>query len=122
MDLAERLLKGIKPSAQRHALSLLTARTLLQEARGDLEPASKGYQEAADGWQGYGFLLEEGEVRLGAGRTLLQMGRPEAFDVLREARAIFSRLEAALLVTETDRWLDRETVPAESAPSPLTLP
>jgi class 3 adenylate cyclase/tetratricopeptide (TPR) repeat protein len=122
MDLAERLLKGIEPSAQRHALSLLTARTLLQEARGDLEPASKGYQDAADGWQGYGFLLEEGEARLGAGRTVLQMGRPEAFDVLREARVIFSRLEAAPLVTETDRWLDREAVPAESAPSPLHLP
>ena len=107
LDLAEELLKGIEPYARRHALSVLTARAVLEEARGNLKLASRSYQEAAKGWHGYGFLLEEGEAQLGVGRTLLQLGRPEASDVLGEARAIFSRLEAAPLVGETDRWLDR---------------
>ncbi len=110
LDLAELLLKGIEPFAQRHALSMLTAQTILEEARGNLEAASRNYEETARAWQGYGLVLEEGEALLGAGRTLLQLGRPEASEFLRDARAIFARLEAKPLVEETDRWLNRAAI------------
>jgi class 3 adenylate cyclase/tetratricopeptide (TPR) repeat protein len=106
MDLADRLLQGVESSVRRHALSLLTARAILEEARDRLEPASQAFQEAVGGWRDFGFLLEEAQARLAAGRALFQLGRPEGFDMLREARAIFARLKAAPLITETDRWLD----------------
>jgi class 3 adenylate cyclase/tetratricopeptide (TPR) repeat protein len=110
MDLAERLLQGVEVSVRRHALSVLTARAILGEARSDVELASKAFQEAADGWRDFGFLLEEGEARLGGGRILVRLGRPEASDVLREARAIFTRLNAVPRVAETSQWLDRAAV------------
>jgi class 3 adenylate cyclase/tetratricopeptide (TPR) repeat protein len=106
IELAERLLEGVEVSGRRHTLSLLAAGAVLEEARDRLEPASTGFREAANGWRDFGFLLEEGEAGLGSGRTLVQLRRPEAFDVLERARAIFTRVGAAPLVAETDRWLD----------------
>jgi hypothetical protein len=105
MDLAEGLVQGVEASVQRHVLSLLTSRAILEEALENLEEASKAFQEAALGWQAFGFLLEEGQARLGGGRTLVQLRRPEGSDSLRAAKAIFLRLQAMPLVAETDRWL-----------------
>jgi ATP/maltotriose-dependent transcriptional regulator MalT len=105
-DLAERLLEGVEVSGRRHALSLLAAGAVLEEARDRLEPASTGFREAADGWRDFGLLLEEGAAALGTGRTLVQLRRPESSEALERARAIFTRLGAAPLVAETDRWLD----------------
>jgi hypothetical protein len=109
VDLAESLIQGliqgVEASVQRHVLSLLTSRAILEEARGNLERASTAFQEAAHGWSEFGFLLEEGQARLDSGRTLVQLRRPEGSDRLREARAIFIRLQATPLVAETDRWL-----------------
>ena len=105
VDLAERLLEGVEAPGRRHALSLLTAGAILEEARDRPERASTAFREALDGWRGFGFLLEEGEAGLGAGRTLVQLRRPDAADLLERARAIFTRLGAAPLVIKTDRWL-----------------
>jgi class 3 adenylate cyclase/tetratricopeptide (TPR) repeat protein len=109
MDLAEGLIQdliqGVEASVKRHVLSLLTSRAILEEALGNLERASKAFQEAALGWREFGFLLEEGQARLGSGRTLVQLRRPEGSDSLRAARAIFLRLQAMPLLAETDRWL-----------------
>jgi class 3 adenylate cyclase/tetratricopeptide (TPR) repeat protein len=107
LDLADRLLKGAQPSSPRDALSVSTGRTVLEEARGNLESALGGYRDVADGWHALGFLLEEGEARLGIGRTLVQLGRPGAADAINEARRIFAGLDATLRVVETERWLDR---------------
>jgi hypothetical protein len=106
MDLADRLLQGVEASARRHALSLLACRAILEESRDDLDRALETFRGAADGWQEFGFLLEEGEARLGAGRILVRLRRPGGSDMLREARAIFVRLGAAPRVADTDRWLD----------------
>jgi class 3 adenylate cyclase/tetratricopeptide (TPR) repeat protein len=106
IGLAERLLAGVEASGRRHALSLLAAGAILEEARDHPEPASTAFLEAVEGWRDFGFLLEEGEASLGAGRTLVQLRRPEAAEALKRARAIFTRLGAAPLVAETDRWLD----------------
>jgi class 3 adenylate cyclase/tetratricopeptide (TPR) repeat protein len=106
IDLADRLLQGVEASARRHALSLLACRAILEESRDDLDRALETFRGAADGWQEFGFLLEEGEARLGAGRILVRLRRPGGSDILREARAIFVRLGAAPRVADTDRWLD----------------
>jgi class 3 adenylate cyclase/tetratricopeptide (TPR) repeat protein len=106
IDLAERLLEGVDAPGRRHALSVLAAGAILEEARDRLEPASTAFREAMDGWRDFGFLLEEGEAGLGAGRILVQLRQPEAAEALKRARAIFTRLGAAPLVAETDRWLD----------------
>jgi exosortase/archaeosortase len=109
MDLAEGLIhgliQGVEASVQRHVLSLLTSRAILEEAQGNLERASKAFQEAALGWREFGFLLEEGQARLGSGRTLVQLRRSEGSESLRAARVIFLRLQAMPLLAETDRWL-----------------
>jgi class 3 adenylate cyclase/tetratricopeptide (TPR) repeat protein len=106
IGLAERLLQGIADSVRRHALSLLTAGAVLDEVRDNLEPALRAFRRAADEWREFGFLLEEGEALLGAGRTLVRLRRSEASGVLSQARVTFTRLGAAPLVEETDRWLD----------------
>ena len=106
IELAERLLEGVEVSGRRHALSLLAARAIVEEARDELESASTAFREAVDGWRDFGFLLEQGEASLGAGRALVQLRRHEASELLRSARVIFTRLQAAPLVAETDRWLN----------------
>lgn len=110
IDRAERLLQGLEVRARRHTLSVLAAQAVLQEALGQLEAASESYHQAADGWREFGFDLEEGYASLGAGRSLLQLGRSEGSEPLKQARTIFARLQAEPLVIETDRWLEQAIV------------
>lgn len=105
IGLAERLPQGIEAHVRRHGLSLLTAQAVLDESRDNLELASRTFRTAADGWRDFGLLLEEGEALLGAGRTLVELQRSEASDLLGKARAIFARLKAVPRVDEADRWL-----------------
>jgi tetratricopeptide (TPR) repeat protein len=70
-------------STARHRVSLLTARAVIAEARGDFERALGIYREASDLWRTHGFLLELGLTLTGAGRCLLQLGRrDEAIEAL----------------------------------------
>jgi class 3 adenylate cyclase/tetratricopeptide (TPR) repeat protein len=110
IERVERLLEGQQVRAQRLALSVLAARAVIQESRGQSDAASETYRKAAEGWRAFGFDLEQGQATLGAGRTLLQQGRVEGVAALRGAREIFTRLQAEPLVTETDRWLARASV------------
>lgn len=111
IDLAEQLLAGIEVHTRRHQLALLTAEAVLEEARGNHSQASNLFGDAAQGWHDFGHLLEEGHSQLGAGRCLLRMGKAEALDHLQRAQGIFRRLDARILLTETDGWLEKSAIP-----------
>jgi tetratricopeptide (TPR) repeat protein len=113
IDLAERLLDTLPVHAQRHQLSLLTARAVLEETRGDLEGALQHSIEAADGWRAFGHVLELGRTELAAGRCLVQLGRSGSAERLAEASAVFARLGAAPLLGEAEAWISR--VPADTS-------
>jgi class 3 adenylate cyclase/tetratricopeptide (TPR) repeat protein len=107
LDLAVKLLEDLPVHARRHKLSLLTAQAVLREAGGEIDQALRGYQEAAEGWGAFGYVLELGRTSLGAGRCLVRLGRPEAVDHLARALVAFTELRAAPLVAETDAWTAR---------------
>jgi hypothetical protein len=105
---AESLLATARPGPARHDLAALGARAVLRESAGDLEDAARLHAEAASGWRGYGNVVEEAMANLGAGRTLVQMGRlEEPLAPLRAARGTFSAMGAAPLLVEADEWLER---------------
>jgi tetratricopeptide (TPR) repeat protein len=95
--------RSIDPRARRLRLSMLTARGVVEEARGDLEPALADYAEAADGWATYGFGLEEARTRTGLARCLVALGREaEAVAELERARELLGPLGARPMLEEVD--------------------
>jgi class 3 adenylate cyclase/tetratricopeptide (TPR) repeat protein len=106
LALAERLTKNVPVHAVRHRLNVMTAHALLDEAKGELESASRTYTEVAERWEEYGSSLERGQTLLGAGRCLLRLGRPEASGYLERARSTFDGLEAGPLAAETTALLE----------------
>jgi tetratricopeptide (TPR) repeat protein len=105
-QLAERLVGGVEPLHPYAQHALVAANAALAEDRGDLETAANAYAEAADRWNGFGVVPESGFALLGRGRCLLGLDRPtEAGNVLRAARDIFERLDAAPMRSETDALL-----------------
>jgi class 3 adenylate cyclase/tetratricopeptide (TPR) repeat protein len=115
--LARRLVDGLDVRAPGLGHCLTTARALLAEAHGDLEPAAELHARAATNWMDYGSVPERGQALLGLGRCLARLQHPQAWDRLREARAIFVRLQARPLITESDSWLQRSLPPAASETS-----
>jgi tetratricopeptide (TPR) repeat protein len=96
--------------------SLLTARAVIAEAFGDPEEAANPYRDAAERWAEYGFVLERGHALLGAGRSLVTLGRrQEATGVLRQARDVFAALRASPLVAQTDALLNQPATGSLSA-------
>jgi class 3 adenylate cyclase/tetratricopeptide (TPR) repeat protein len=90
--------------------SAVTAHALVAEAGGHIGRARNLYQEAAQRWADYGFVLEEGQAHLGLARCLIALGdREAATEPLKNARAIFSRLRAIPLIEEADRHLGQAT-------------
>ncbi|MDP9342135.1 MAG: AAA family ATPase [Actinomycetota bacterium] len=109
-ELAASLLPGIEASFARQRHSVLTATALCTEAADDPVSALALFDRAAEGWAEYGFVLENGQALLGAGRCLLPLGRPaEARVRLEAARAVFARLGARPLLEEIDDLLARLT-------------
>jgi tetratricopeptide (TPR) repeat protein len=103
-------------STARHRVSLLTARAVVAEARGDLEGALDGYREAAELWGTHGFRLELGLTLTGAGRCLLQLGRrEEAIQALAGSREVLTPLRAAPALSEIDELLGDESEQLGSA-------
>ncbi|MGH2679141.1 MAG: hypothetical protein ACRDG8_01435, partial [Actinomycetota bacterium] len=109
-DTLRRLLEGYTPHLTRHRISGTEATAALAELKGDLEDAVRRYDEAAEGWAAFPHVLHHGLSLLGAGRCLLELGRPdEGSDRLRSAREVFDGLGAAPLVAETDDLLGTAT-------------
>jgi class 3 adenylate cyclase/tetratricopeptide (TPR) repeat protein len=102
---AEILISRASATTTRHRLSLLTAQAMLGEARGAIREAMRMNQEAAAGWSEYGHLFEHGRALAALGRCTLELGDPHAERALTAAAAIFSRLQAKPLLSETQRLL-----------------
>jgi class 3 adenylate cyclase/tetratricopeptide (TPR) repeat protein len=108
VDAAER--DGRTPSA---ICSVVTARAIVAEARGDLESAADLYGDAAERWREFGSVLALGLVLLGLGRSRVRLGRfGEAAPPLAEARDLHARLGARPLTTEADTLLAEATAAA----------
>jgi class 3 adenylate cyclase/tetratricopeptide (TPR) repeat protein len=108
LDEADGFMAGMVVSAARDQHSLLTGQAILAETNGDMEQARNLYQQTAQRWADYGFVLEEGQAYLGLGRCFIALGdRKAATEPLQKARAIFSRLGAVPLLNETDGYLQQ---------------
>lgn len=105
LDRATALVGDAQPTILRNRLSVLAARAVLAEARGEHNDAATRYAKAADGWEAYGHVLEHGQALLGLGRCRLSLGEPDTEQTLAGARRLFARLRAAPLLAETDRLL-----------------
>jgi tetratricopeptide (TPR) repeat protein len=108
IGLGERLIEAVPKGTVRAAHAVVTAEAVLAEFHGDLERAAEQYADAAERWEEFGFLLERAQALLGAGRSLLSLGRGrEAAAKLEEAREIFARLQARPLVTQADAYVEQ---------------
>ena len=107
IELCERTMGAMPPISPLSHHALTAARAVIAEARGDHESAAVQYSETAERWQAFGAVFERGHALLGEGRCLLALGRTGAESPLREARAVFARLDARSLVAETDALLGR---------------
>jgi tetratricopeptide (TPR) repeat protein len=105
--------RSIDLRARRLRLSMLTARGIVAEARGDVDAAIADYGEAADGWATYGFGLEEARTRTGLARCLVALGRhAEAAPELERARELLEPLGARPVLDEVDGVAARVTTSA----------
>jgi class 3 adenylate cyclase/tetratricopeptide (TPR) repeat protein len=108
LALAERLALSLELRYPYADHALVAANAAITEARGDLQVAAASYADAADHWQGFGVLPEQGFALLGQGRCLFGLDRStEATPSLGQARTIFERLHAAPALAETDALLQQ---------------
>jgi tetratricopeptide (TPR) repeat protein len=106
LELLEELRRQDDFPIRRTQLSQRASAGLLAEARGRAEDAVGSYLEASEGWSAFGNPFETALAELGAGRCLLELGRPEeASGHLHTARATFVRLGAVGPTSEADELL-----------------
>lgn len=86
-----------------HALSAVAA--ALAEARDEIETAVVAYGDAAERWEAFAVVPEQGFALLGQGRCLLERSRSEAVEVLQRARDIFTRCGMHPALEEADALL-----------------
>jgi hypothetical protein len=109
-DTLRTLVSDYTPSMTRDRNSLLGAQAVLAELEGDLEAAAERYADVAERWAVFPHVLQRGVSEMGAGRCLVEIGRPnEAVGLLRSARGVFEQLHAAPLVADADALLERAT-------------
>ena len=78
---------------ERHALSYLTARAVIAEARGDVGGAAGMFAEAAERWERYGFTLETGLTLLDLARCRFALERDaEATTTFERGREVLAQL------------------------------
>ena len=106
-SLARDLVADAQPSATRYQLAATTAKAVLAEATGEVEPAASLYAEAVEGWQAYGQVFEHALALLGRGRCLARLGRPGAAATLRAAHDRLSGLGARPFSAEASTLLLR---------------
>jgi class 3 adenylate cyclase/tetratricopeptide (TPR) repeat protein len=109
--LAAELAAGVEPRTPLAEHALAAAHAALTEATGEHARAALLYAEAADSWRRFGNVPERAYALLGEGRCRLVDGT-DAPPILREARAIFVRLEARPSVEQTDALLRRTAAAA----------
>jgi len=86
------------------------ARAALAEVDGNLEEAVTAYRQVAETWEGGGYVFEQANALLGAGRCLASLGRAaEASEDLAKAREVFASLGAEPLLRECDDLLGEAT-------------
>jgi tetratricopeptide (TPR) repeat protein len=99
---AEALAAQANDGVARNRHGLLSARAALAEADGALDEAALRYDEAAARWTAYGHQLERARALLGAGRSLLALGRPEGRRRFEDAQPILAALHAEPLLAEVN--------------------
>jgi tetratricopeptide (TPR) repeat protein len=105
---AARLVAGVEPRHPHTDHAMTTVRAALAEAQGDDKTAADAYADGAARWREFGVLTEQAFALLGQGRCLTALGQPaEAAPALQAARAIFSTLQAAPALAETDTLLQQ---------------
>ena len=110
VDLAALLLKNAETRIPYLQRFLFPARAIFAEMEQHIDHSLVLYVEAARRWKDYGHVLEEGFAHFGTGRCLRIMARTdEAVARLHEARAIFTKLNAPILIDEVDRYLGQAT-------------
>jgi hypothetical protein len=67
----------------------------MEEMLGHLDAASVLYEQAVEGWTGYGHQLETGIALLGASRCRAGLGDAGPHDLDRRAEEIFTALGAS---------------------------
>ena len=105
VPLAQRLASGLEPVFAYREHALCAASAILAEALGETDRAILGYQEAADRWERFGVVPEQGYALLGWGRLALIHRTDEAREQLATARELFSGLGARPRVAEADALL-----------------
>jgi hypothetical protein len=111
---AAQLLRELTESAQPHLWRdrncVLSARAVLAELESDPAAALELHVEAAEQWAAFPHVFQHGHAVLGAGRSLLALGREsEARERLLQAREVFVGLGAAPAIGEADELLARAT-------------
>ena len=109
---ADRLATGPEPRYPLAEHALVTAGAALTEARGDAGAAAEAYCDAGERWTRFGVVPEQAFARLGQGRCLLALGRPEeAATALRPAREVFAGLGARSFLAVLEGLLRETGVP-----------
>ena len=107
---AEEFMNGMEVAALRDRNCLLTGRAVVAEAKQEHDQATDLYDDAAQRWADFGFVLEHGQALLGVARCMLALEKSSnALPRLHRAREIFTKLEARPLIEEVDTQLQRAT-------------
>jgi tetratricopeptide (TPR) repeat protein len=96
------LVEGLEPSSAPRGRALASVSATLAESQGRMEEACDLYTVAVERFAPGGWAYEEAMAQLGRGRCLVALGRLDAEQPLREARAFFARVGAVPLLAEVD--------------------
>jgi hypothetical protein len=106
LDLLAELRRQDDFTLRRTRLSRATSGALLAEVQGRTEEALALYLEARESWSSFGNPFETALAEMGAGRCLLDLGRPtESAERLGPARVTFASLGAVRFTAEADDML-----------------
>ena len=119
-DLVERLTAGTPDVFPEDRYAIVSQRAVKAELAGRFDAAATLYAEAAASWESFGNLLEQAYALLGQARALERLGDP-AFEVpLRDARALFERMEGLRGIDECDDVREPRRPAGESCRHALT--